>query len=325
MLVRADVRVVPDARALVATVIGRAGGTVVLRGEPVEVPATHRIGRAADRDVDAVLTREVAGHRVLLDREHHVEPAIQPTVVVAARIGRERTELPRLDVDRGREAEPLVVRDAHGLGARDAGVPRQQGAPPRRVDLHDAVDRLHHVVGAHAEPLVGRLQEEGVAVVGPALIEGVGSLPGPHQPRTPLRDGRVVGCRRRVVDRGADGLDLPPGADAGTQPRERCARRLPPGASGGGGGAGELAQRLCGAEMFQRHRRDALIGWRRASTWCCPCRDGREHACHDGRSHDEREYATSRHGELPLPLLPPVRTLRSNLCLGAPEGNPPNG
>ena len=137
-----------------AVVVWRPLGAVVLHRQLVTEPGTVRVRRLRHADVEPVLAGEVAGGRVLVEREHdHVEAA-GVAVEVAHRIGEERAADAGGPVDRRRVAEELVVRD-HGT-RRATGLGE---------DTEDRVHAFEHVVRPDAQRLVGRLAGELVAVV----------------------------------------------------------------------------------------------------------------------------------------------------------------
>ena len=94
---------------------------VVRDVELVDVPATGRVRRLADRDVDVVLLRERSGRRNRLQRKHDDEESLRRRVIQARRVGDELRADSRRPVDRRAVAEERV--EIHGVVhvGREAG------------------------------------------------------------------------------------------------------------------------------------------------------------------------------------------------------------
>jgi hypothetical protein len=124
-----------------------------------------------------VRAQEVAGGRIDVERQHHVEPALHVGVEKAARIGDEGTLKARRAVELCRiSIEGIEVDHA---GERRAGV----------VEYAEHIVRaFEHESISGAQSLVGRLDAELVAAVGDALVAHVEAVEGPDERRVGAED-----------------------------------------------------------------------------------------------------------------------------------------
>jgi hypothetical protein len=169
MRIGADVRIVAEAKAEIAVVIGRALRAVVLHRQRIDGPRSGRIGGVAHGEIKVVRAGERRGRADAIERQHEVKPALRVGIEETRRIGDVGPTCAGRAIDRrGVTIERILVDRSH------------PGIAGRVVDPDDVVHRLHHEAIARAQTLIGRLDRKLVAAIREALLVEIEAVEAPH-------------------------------------------------------------------------------------------------------------------------------------------------